>query len=162
MNTIKSVLSKVGKTLKPRENWMDNSVSEYCLLCDKKFGLRVRRHHCRFCFRLICGTCSPHTLRDEDDTIQRACIECYRLRDTRAKNNNDNNIDNDYDNDNPSLSILRSDTIKVFVHQALELEESKDAPLLNRIRSMNRSMSSNSSKITLAREKSGKRRGSST
>lgn len=38
--------------------WQPDSSSLECSLCGSKFGLFNRRHHCRKCGKLICGSCS--------------------------------------------------------------------------------------------------------
>ena len=49
-----------------------------CLICAAVFSLTVRRHHCRACCRLVCGTCSPHSVDlDGDSAMHRVCKECF-------------------------------------------------------------------------------------
>lgn len=58
---------------------MMDSESTACLLCRNAFSLTVRRHHCRVCYRLVCGTCSNHSLEiDDDGTHHRVCNDCFK------------------------------------------------------------------------------------
>jgi hypothetical protein len=42
--------------------------------------MRVRRHHCRFCYRLVCGGCSDHSIEiDGDGQQHRVCNQCFSL-----------------------------------------------------------------------------------
>ena len=40
--------------------WMKDSEASNCLACNTAFTWIKRRHHCRFCKRLVCGDCSGH------------------------------------------------------------------------------------------------------
>ncbi len=41
--------------------WRPNSHSNTCVVCSSAFGMWRRKHHCRRCGELVCGTCSPGT-----------------------------------------------------------------------------------------------------
>jgi len=57
---------------------MDNSESDSCLLCKGVFSLTIRRHHCRVCYRLVCGACSDHSVELDGDGLQhRVCRQCF-------------------------------------------------------------------------------------
>ena len=83
--------------IKPKDGWMVDSESNNCLICGNIFSLTTRRHHCRFCYRLVCGTCSDHNLDlDDDGSRNRMCKECFTklgrgglvAQDSRFKNHN--------------------------------------------------------------------------
>ncbi|EOD13637.1 hypothetical protein EMIHUDRAFT_49505, partial [Emiliania huxleyi CCMP1516] len=38
--------------------WVPNNERRGCNICQKKFGLLRRKHHCRLCGEVICGDCS--------------------------------------------------------------------------------------------------------
>ena len=38
--------------------WAPDSQSKVCTLCSSQFSMFNRRHHCRICGRLVCGSCS--------------------------------------------------------------------------------------------------------
>ena len=40
--------------------WTPDNRFRACVLCHSDFTFMRRRHHCRACGRLVCGTCSPH------------------------------------------------------------------------------------------------------
>jgi hypothetical protein len=45
---------------KPRQNniWIPDYMANSCLKCKKAFGLFVRKHHCRLCGNIFCGSCT--------------------------------------------------------------------------------------------------------
>lgn len=38
--------------------WVSDTARSACMECAKKFGVGSRRHHCRFCGRLLCSACA--------------------------------------------------------------------------------------------------------
>lgn len=52
-----------GPTLSitPPTAWAPDSAQ--CDICSNKFGISLRRHHCRICGSCVCGPCSPHQLQ---------------------------------------------------------------------------------------------------
>ncbi|GMH55110.1 hypothetical protein TrRE_jg2608, partial [Triparma retinervis] len=42
--------------------WKDDSASSACMLCEDGFTAVNRRHHCRMCGILACGTCTGKTM----------------------------------------------------------------------------------------------------
>ncbi|CAD5226500.1 unnamed protein product [Bursaphelenchus xylophilus] len=38
--------------------WVDDSNAANCKLCNAKFSITKRKHHCRLCGKIICGNCS--------------------------------------------------------------------------------------------------------
>ena len=69
----------MGVQSEEQKGWMKDNASESCLICSVPFNISTRRHHCRVCYRLVCGNCSPHKVQlDVDrDTLHRACTQCY-------------------------------------------------------------------------------------
>ena len=56
--------------------WVPDDASPTCLLCGGKFnGYSVRRHHCRVCGKLVCGTCSRARVARRGKAV-RACRDC--------------------------------------------------------------------------------------
>ena len=47
--------------------------------CDHKFNVINRRHHCRYCGRLVCGPCSTNKLPhwNKSNKNVRVCTMCY-------------------------------------------------------------------------------------
>ncbi|KAI1333236.1 hypothetical protein F5Y16DRAFT_355201 [Xylariaceae sp. FL0255] len=42
--------------------WQPDHESIHCPICGIPFGLFIRKHHCRKCGRVVCGSCSPHRI----------------------------------------------------------------------------------------------------
>jgi len=42
--------------------WDNDRTRTTCVICDVKFKVTRRRHHCRKCGKLVCGTCSTHRM----------------------------------------------------------------------------------------------------
>jgi len=60
--------------------WLNDDLSDACLLCGGKFSITQRRHHCRRCGLLICGSCSTKKFsipRKRGEEGLRACDGCY-------------------------------------------------------------------------------------
>lgn len=83
-------------------SWESNKSSTSCSICSKPFGrLTQRRHHCRYCGRLVCGTCSAHKvhlsnpkpefdIKDGDESKDgaqavRVCDPCFRILTAKEK-----------------------------------------------------------------------------
>ncbi len=41
--------------------WTPDNARTTCQICNENFGLFNRKHHCRCCGSLVCGSCSPNT-----------------------------------------------------------------------------------------------------
>ena len=59
--------------------WTPDCHYDECTMdgCDNKFSLFNRRHHCRRCGKLVCGSCSKYELLNAYGVPQRACKQCY-------------------------------------------------------------------------------------
>jgi len=70
-----------GEFVPPR--WVPDEEASLCTLCRAEFDWWTRKHHCRNCGRIFCGTCSYHRsllpiefgLRDP----QRVCRDCHDI-----------------------------------------------------------------------------------
>nr|CAD7396300.1 unnamed protein product [Timema poppensis] len=54
--------------------------SDICLECGVKFGLTMRRHHCRHCGRILCSKCSDRDvpiLKFNLNKPVRVCFVCF-------------------------------------------------------------------------------------
>ncbi|MCJ1309492.1 hypothetical protein MMC25_003152 [Agyrium rufum] len=49
-----------GEIVLPR--WQPDSEVSECPICHNAFTLFYRKHHCRKCGRVVCGSCSPHRI----------------------------------------------------------------------------------------------------
>jgi len=59
-----------------RSNWVDSSTKASCMLCDSKFGLTRRKHHCRKCGWVVCSKCSKNSMQIAGKA-ERACDQCF-------------------------------------------------------------------------------------
>ncbi|CEF70876.1 FYVE zinc finger domain and Zinc finger, FYVE/PHD-type domain and Zinc finger, RING/FYVE/PHD-type domain and Zinc finger, FYVE-related domain and Domain of unknown function DUF3480 domain-containing protein [Strongyloides ratti] len=62
--------------------WIDDKEADSCMLCNTKFSIILRRHHCRSCGRVLCNSCcnQRRSLRfANDDTKKfRVCESCIK------------------------------------------------------------------------------------
>ena len=58
--------------------WQPNKSAKECQQCEKKFTIKVRRHHCRRCGGIFCASCSGKSLAREGQVLEpmRACDTC--------------------------------------------------------------------------------------
>ena len=66
------------------EHWMPDRMCHECSECGVKFGIFVRKHHCRICGRIFCSNCSSHTvpayhLRNDLNGTLRVCLDCFKI-----------------------------------------------------------------------------------
>ncbi|RLN83776.1 hypothetical protein BBJ28_00024191, partial [Nothophytophthora sp. Chile5] len=63
--------------------WVHDRERLGCRICDAKFGLSRRRHHCRLCGEICCSECCPKmdvALPDVGSTSVRVCVICVQKR----------------------------------------------------------------------------------
>lgn len=69
--------------------YIDDTLSDVCLLCNAQFGITVRRHHCKRCGILCCWYCSTkqYTMRNKsiDTNKYRCCDPCYNIMSHKSK-----------------------------------------------------------------------------
>ena len=77
------------KSPSPIGRWVPDEEGAGCSICHMEFSITRRRHHCRRCGSLVCGSCSDHFI-SLDDSIShsqssapvRVCDRCeIKLRD---------------------------------------------------------------------------------
>ncbi|XP_067681511.1 uncharacterized protein [Haliotis asinina] len=62
-----------------KEDWVPDSAASNCMVCNERFSMFNRRHHCRRCGRVVCATCSSkRTIIDGESS--RTCDDCYKQR----------------------------------------------------------------------------------
>jgi len=56
--------------------WVPDNESIRCMSCSMQFTMFKRRHHCRFCGNLVCGSCSTKRFIYNQSTL-RSCDSCF-------------------------------------------------------------------------------------
>ncbi|XP_033175827.1 zinc finger FYVE domain-containing protein 16 isoform X5 [Bombus impatiens] len=61
--------------------WVPDSDAPSCMLCDVKFTVIKRRHHCRACGKVLCNKCCnmKYKLEYQGNIDSRVCVSCYQL-----------------------------------------------------------------------------------
>mmetsp|Transcript_12045 Transcript_12045/g.23563 ORF Transcript_12045/g.23563 Transcript_12045/m.23563 type:complete len:286 (+) Transcript_12045:650-1507(+) len=60
--------------------WVPDAEARACARCDSQFTFFFRRHHCRCCGEVVCGTCSDHSAPVPQWGYERpirVCSHCY-------------------------------------------------------------------------------------
>ena len=65
-------LDRCHLTVIPENDWHPDSDNTICELCKKTFTFTRRRHHCRFCGKVVCDTCSKNRCNSH-----RICDKCF-------------------------------------------------------------------------------------
>jgi hypothetical protein len=68
-----------GEKRPEQDYWVDSAKCKACYECEAAFSVFVRRHHCRICGRIFCGSCSNNFIpasRDSPDQWLRVCNYC--------------------------------------------------------------------------------------
>merc|ERR1719233_1671417 len=81
-----SLLSRRYSTgVKPM--FVADTEAKECWICEKVFTTLNRRHHCRSCGKVICGSCSKERLNLDNFTevAQRVCTQCHAAAQADAK-----------------------------------------------------------------------------
>ena len=71
-NNIYSIKMKLVNNLNPI---FDKEMSEFCYICNKRFKLFFRRHHCRWCCRSVCSDCSQQNILSLSTIWKYVCNE---------------------------------------------------------------------------------------
>jgi len=66
-------------------SWQADEDVSHCIGCNKKFGIFLRKHHCRICSKIYCHTCSrdtdpsqlPSSTTSHTGKKLRVCIYCF-------------------------------------------------------------------------------------
>eukprot|EP01127_Copromyxa_protea_P006735 TRINITY_DN16727_c0_g1_i1.p1 TRINITY_DN16727_c0_g1~~TRINITY_DN16727_c0_g1_i1.p1 ORF type:complete len:507 (+),score=100.04 TRINITY_DN16727_c0_g1_i1:77-1522(+) len=71
-----------SRRLKATDVWTPDDFTDECMCCSKKFSKIHRRHHCRLCGGLYCGTCTSTRLLVEISegkwSKERVCLKCIQ------------------------------------------------------------------------------------
>jgi len=58
---------KMIKHYNEKSHWMPDQLCKHCYLCEEKFTVFRRRHHCRLCGQVFCNRCSSYFVEIVDD-----------------------------------------------------------------------------------------------
>lgn len=59
--------------------WLPDKDAKQCMICTSKFTTFSRRHHCRYCGRVICGGCSQKKIKlPSTKNAVRVCDSCHK------------------------------------------------------------------------------------
>ena len=75
----KSILDKIRSSDTPKDLPVITKADSKCYMCDLKFGLLKRPHHCRNCGQTVCSSCSPEDMMIpglETKEFHRVCRNC--------------------------------------------------------------------------------------
>lgn len=62
--------------------WVNDEDRFSCHICNKRFSIFRRKHHCRACGEIICSSCSiHHKIQKSDQSAQRVCLSCVAFHD---------------------------------------------------------------------------------
>ena len=79
---------KIDKSKKYGIAWKEDSKTKNCTLCEKKFSLTKRRHHCRKCGEIFCHSCSKTKLTVKgSNNKKRVCDSCVTNLSKKEKRN---------------------------------------------------------------------------
>eukprot|EP01125_Pyxidicula_operculata_P004525 TRINITY_DN170_c0_g2_i2.p1 TRINITY_DN170_c0_g2~~TRINITY_DN170_c0_g2_i2.p1 ORF type:complete len:419 (-),score=85.91 TRINITY_DN170_c0_g2_i2:115-1371(-) len=57
--------------------WVPDSEAKSCICCSTKFTFTNRRHHCRQCGNIVCGSCSSNKKELKGQGKVRVCTDCF-------------------------------------------------------------------------------------
>jgi len=77
--------------------WVPDSDAPTCQICRTAFTLLNRRHHCRKCGIVVCGSCSKgrHLLPSQSKKPLRVCNNCQQILTGKGQGIQNNQIQND-------------------------------------------------------------------
>jgi len=67
-------------------SWVPDHKRHQCVGCLSHFGFLTRRHHCRGCGEVFCGTCCPVHVATQERAEMRLCEPCCSQRKTSQSN----------------------------------------------------------------------------
>jgi hypothetical protein len=74
-------LSDLGSTTSSmplrESDWVRDHEAAVCAQCSRPFNVRRRKHHCRLCGLIFCGSCSSNKLRVNGAKEVRVCDLCF-------------------------------------------------------------------------------------
>lgn len=76
-----NVVLKEGELGKKAPAWVRDEAVSMCMLCDVLFTKLRRRHHCRACGRVVCGSCSGYkaAMEFKNGKMEKVCEMCHRI-----------------------------------------------------------------------------------
>eukprot|EP00941_MAST-03F_sp_MAST-3F-sp1_P004757 g4757.t1 len=99
----------------PSYNWEEDYRVDACPQCGKQFGIIFgKRHHCRYCGKIFCSSCSSHTINK-----MRACEKCMKTYCRESKLGDDE--------DHSNLTLMNQNEPRLLLEgMRVEFQESRD------------------------------------
>jgi hypothetical protein len=72
-NTANNYRGPKNISVLPESRWHQDKLYARCEQCARSFNLLIRKHHCRYCGRVLCDTCSSLKVKN-----LRACQSCFQ------------------------------------------------------------------------------------
>ncbi|KAM9965502.1 hypothetical protein ACTFIW_005318 [Dictyostelium discoideum] len=88
--------------------WIPDKEATKCMFCNDGFTIINRRHHCRNCGKVVCGSCSPHKRlipHIKKNKPVRVCLFCYDYIGLNEKESQNNNQQQSSSSSSSSLHI---------------------------------------------------------
>jgi|LauGreDrversion4_2_1035121.scaffolds.fasta_scaffold26844_4 hypothetical protein len=105
------------------KHWVPDEEGAACSICHAEFSITRRRHHCRKCGSLVCGSCSDHFVQIDDSgstsntpSPVRVCDKCeVKLRDGSKQLSDEIDI-------NDQIGVSLKTSLKEKVHELEKFE----------------------------------------
>jgi len=84
MNSITNTTAKIRKPSNSSHGqvapvWDPDSTTNNCKICEVQFTMFNRKHHCRHCGKVVCGTCSAKQFKlDYSGKMEKVCNVCFK------------------------------------------------------------------------------------
>jgi hypothetical protein len=101
----------------PRSEWKPDNSTDHCKICGKKFSFFVRRHHCRLCGYIFCGSCCqrkiPLIIDDNDASTENFKKHLYNMFNSNSNYNTSQSSDK-FRNSSRSASECLSSILEIY------------------------------------------------
>lgn len=97
-NSIRSDVSweQIDEGDTSRTLWIPDHAVSHCSLCNSRFNLVIRKHHCRNCGQIFCASCSNYFMalpREQLYQPQRVCHPCHQRLEAEARHRHEHTME---------------------------------------------------------------------